>query len=205
MLDDSNQDKQFTKVCRKCKIEQPLDNFHKNKQNRDGLQTKCKKCAIEAARANYAANAEARREDKRQYHKTHAEQDAKYFRKYREANQEKIKEYKRTHQDKLNTYTMKYYTLRRSATIPYGELNSLIISEAYELASLRTKLTGIKWNVDHVIPINNLYVCGLHVGINLQVIPAKDNKVKRNKLIPVADQLYPGFNNFFATKNSYNS
>jgi hypothetical protein len=56
-----------------------------------------------------------------------------------------------------------------------------MIEQAYELAALRTKVFGFSWHVDHVIPLHGKLVSGLHVPINLQVIPGLQNIAKNNK------------------------
>jgi hypothetical protein len=53
-----------------------------------------------------------------------------------------------------------------------------MIREAYSLAALRTKLFGFPWEVDHIIPLRGEYVSGLHVPLNLQVIPKETNRKK---------------------------
>jgi 5-methylcytosine-specific restriction endonuclease McrA len=58
-----------------------------------------------------------------------------------------------------------------------------MIEEIYHLANLRTKVTGIEWNVDHIIPLQSKKVCGLHVPWNLQVITASDNSIKGNRFV----------------------
>jgi hypothetical protein len=58
-----------------------------------------------------------------------------------------------------------------------------LIEEAYSLAQMRTKLFGFKWHVDHILPLHGKKVSGLHVPINLQVIPATVNQRKSASFI----------------------
>lgn len=51
----------------------------------------------------------------------------------------------------------------------------------YELAERLTKETGVKHDVDHVIPLRGERVSGLHVHSNLQAIPASVNRRKNRK------------------------
>lgn len=47
---------QGKKQCTKCLNIIPLDDFSKNKQNKDGLRYACKRCEKEAAAAHYKKN-----------------------------------------------------------------------------------------------------------------------------------------------------
>lgn len=62
-----------------------------------------------------------------------------------------------------------------------GWANLFFIEEAYLLATLRNRLTGVKWEVDHEVPLVHPLVCGLHVEHNLRVIPAMENRRKGNR------------------------
>lgn len=58
------------------------------------------------------------------------------------------------------------------------------IKAVYKMARRLSKITGVKHEVDHVIPLVHPYVCGLHVVENMQVMPARDNRLKGNFFYP---------------------
>jgi hypothetical protein len=75
-----------------------------------------------------------------------------------------------------------------------SEEELLLIQEAYSIAKLRTEVTGIEWQVDHILPLQGKLVSGLHVLTNLQVVPATWNQSKSNSYNPALsnEQRYLG-------------
>lgn len=71
---------------------------------------------------------------------------------------------------------------RKQATPAW--INPFIIEEAYHLAKLRTKATGIIWHVDHIVPLQSDIVCGLHCEYNLQLTTDLENYAKGNRWWP---------------------
>jgi len=105
--------------------------------------------------------------------------------KYRSKNQEKHSEYNKEwfskNKAKASFYAMRRYTTIRNRTPKWLTEDDLwIISQAYDLAELRSKMFGFKWHVDHIIPLHGKTVSGLHVPNNLQVISALENCRKGN-------------------------
>ncbi len=54
------------------------------------------------------------------------------------------------------------------------------IKEMYIKARQLTAETGVKHEVDHIIPSNHELVCGLHVENNLQILTETENITKSN-------------------------
>jgi 5-methylcytosine-specific restriction endonuclease McrA len=68
--------------------------------------------------------------------------------------------------------------MRRYATPKWA--NKTSINDLYEQSRKLTKKTGIKHEVDHIIPIKHPLVCGLHTESNLRIILASENNKKSN-------------------------
>lgn len=58
------------------------------------------------------------------------------------------------------------------------------MADFYIMANELSKMLGVKYQVDHVVPLQSRIVCGLHSHTNLQVIPANVNQSKGNRHWP---------------------
>ena len=98
------------------------------------------------------------------------------------AHKARMSKWWRENRPKANAYWTQRRAAKLSATPSWN--NSFFVEQAYELAEWRTQITGIRWNVDHIVPLISPKVCGLHVHANLQVIPEAANFRKSNKHWP---------------------
>lgn len=139
-------------------------------------------------RAYYRANADRIKASTRAYRAANAAKVALYFRALdqtparRAQNRARLSAWKKAHPDRVNADTAKRQLRLYQAYPAWADDD--IIAEAYALARLRTALTGIPWQVDHIVPLNSDLVCGLHWEGNLQVIPAVANLAKSNDWWP---------------------
>ena len=160
------------KTCFKCNQEYSFENFHKHKGMADGRLNKCKYCVVKEVAAWRITNPEARKKE-----------------------HEKLRERKggRTRQEYFQerfpspigrpASSLKYSHKRRVCTeqIPQTELDEFVFEEAYRLSKTREQATGIKWHIDHIVPILHKQACGLHNAFNLQVVPSSWNIKKGNR------------------------
>lgn len=162
--------------------------------------------------ARRRSNKHGERERLKEWRKNNQEKYKAQQRKHYEENRDKIKAYRAAHSDEAKRYMSAYYKkntamfkakaavyksahpelrnadngARRASQVNATPLwaNEFFIKEIYHLAALRTKVTGFKWHVDHIVPLRSKIVCGLHVENNLQVIPEAENLKKSNRHWP---------------------
>lgn len=75
---------------------------------------------------------------------------------------------------------------KRATPLWLSAIEKAMIQEIYDVAKAKTMQTGIKHHVDHIMPINGVNSCGLHLPWNLQVLTASENCSKKNKVLEAA-------------------
>ena len=173
-----------TKTCTKCSEVKAVSDFHQNKRNKSGLQSSCKACvkiysdstkeeARERSRKYHLANRQCRIEKERARYQASREEKAEYAKKYYKAN-------------KSDYYFRrgKARAARIQRTPPWA--NMFAIADIYAEAKRLEELTGIKFHVDHILPLQGELVSGLHVESNLQLLTAHENLSKSNSFAVAA-------------------
>lgn len=145
------------KLCSRCKEQKSLDTFSRNAAHKDGYNNQCKTCV-------------------KDYKKTNQNKVSSYQKKYNRIYQIKNK-------GKINALISKRRAIKLKATPMWlTEEHFKEIERFYVQAQDLKLLTGLEYHVDHIVPLQGKNVCGLHVPWNLQVIPAKENMRKSNRL-----------------------
>lgn len=165
----------------------------------DGFRT-CRK-GLHQYSTNLRTCPECKRESNKEWNKKHRGWDKDYKRQWSEANRERLrqknnewvknnpeknKKYKQNWKSKNPDKNREYAAWRRAkkkrATPPWADRKA--IKKVYDEAKRLEKITGIPHHVDHIYPLTNPYLCGLHVAENLRPIPSSENLSKYNRTWP---------------------
>jgi len=119
-----------SKRCSKCDEIKPLDNFHRNKNNLDGLTQMCKDCkraydknycenngqkVKERNKDYYQDNKETLKNSQKLYRDNNKEKIIESSANYCEKNKDKIKEYQKNYRNNNKEKTKKYNKIYRSS------------------------------------------------------------------------------------------
>lgn len=85
--------------------------------------------------------------------------------------------YKAANKDKVRSYRAHYRAALLRATPPWlTKEHRREIAGVYKEALRLSAQTGVKYHVDHIVPLKGGTVCGLHVPWNLRAITADENQ-----------------------------
>jgi hypothetical protein len=144
------------KYCSSCSLVIHAHNFSSNTSTWNKLSSICKSCD------NYRCSV---------FKNNNKEQTTLTYTKWYEDNKEvRSAATAKRRADKLQA-TPKWLT----------NTQRIEILNKYKECKQLEKETGIKYHVDHIVPLCGISVCGLHVPWNLQVLTAKENMTKSNK------------------------
>jgi 5-methylcytosine-specific restriction endonuclease McrA len=102
----------------------------------------------------------------------------RYRNAWKDRNPLEVKASTKHRRDKHKQATPKWLTLEHKAAIKKLYIDAMTVS----------KITGVPYVVDHIVPLRGQDVCGLHVPWNLQVMSREENLKKSNKLLANAKE-----------------
>jgi len=140
----------------------------------------------EYRKAHYRDNKERVLAIARKYREGYKNRERIVRKAHYEANKEHVAQVTRAYRRaNLHIYAIAH-AKRRAAELQATPLwaNHSQIAALYAEAARLTRETGVAHHVDHVVPLQSKFVCGLHCELNMQVILGSENQSKSNRYWP---------------------
>ena len=175
------------KICAKCNVDKPLDQFCKNKNRKGGYHYYCRECHSKSNKRWRDDNLEQALATSAKYRKANKKACHAASKAWEKANPEKVKAWRAVYNKEnagyLQEKCVRYRVGKRNRTPKWlNESQLLAIKCKYQVAAMYNREGLERWHVDHIVPLQGKTVSGLHVPWNLRVIPAKLNQQKSNRL-----------------------
>lgn len=166
-----------SKCCSDCNELKPIAEFNRRKASPDGLCYRCRGCAKQALAAWRAQNPGAFKTWSAANDRT--EYQRRWYANNREAQPQRYAAWAKANPHKKNAMIAKRRAAKKRATPAWA--NMAAIEAFYREAARLTKETGVRHEVDHIVPLQGKLVCGLHHEGNLQILSRAQNARKANK------------------------
>ena len=144
-------------------------------------------------RVAYATNEEYRQKRLQGMREWEAKNGHKRYaikKRWLESNRDKARQserkWRKNNPGRSRMFTKLWHIKRREAMPEW--VNKKHVQDFYDTVAILNQACGCTtpgktaFHVDHIIPLRHPDVCGLHVPWNLQVLPAKENLKKSNKI-----------------------
>ena len=144
--------------CSSCHTEKPLSDFHKSKNQKNGVKNQCKSCVSSA----YRTHKDHVTSYNREYYKTHSDEIKEYAKSYRTKNPQVIKIWRANNREHLNAYgrspkgsvhLKNYKARKRNAIGKFTSAEWVELLERCNYSCLRCGVTGVTLAADHIVPL----------------------------------------------------
>lgn len=158
------------KTCSRCKVAKPECEFSPRADRPGKTQPACRGCLTAAARLWRDLRGDAYLSYKRERYRANPDKERQRCSAWSKANPAKANA----------------MTAARKAALLRAQprwADRADIAMWYEVAEVLSR-SGVKFQVDHTVPLRSPLVCGLHASANLNVLPAHINAAKGNRHWP---------------------
>lgn len=170
------------KICTKCNILQKITQFGKSSKTKDCLRSQCKACRKIEGQGRYARNRDKILANNTRWQKENRIKASINTKRCIERHPYSVEQKKHRAQlvkawnDRHPEFERNRSVIKRLRKLE-RTINKSLLPEIYAFYKNCPK----GYEVDHIIPLSNKLISGLHVPNNLQYLPIKENAFKTNR------------------------